>query len=243
MAATSRSHPSRSDAHSSPMCWRVLRTAAVLLSLAGVSALVAVPAVAEGAAKPAITTPARAVRTAHVHPASALPHPGTPSCSNVSAASVSAAVGWTVPAPYAETHDIKPSAPDGDIAFVETECVYGTPTSSSGVAQVVTLCYAVASKYFTPAQVHAVIEIDLAEVSGAVVPFDGLGFPAWYYTASESGWTEHGVAGLSEPGCPACAQPTDAYGVIFGVFVQHLASSAAVTMSTLGALAMLAGTI
>lgn len=70
----------------------------------------------------------------------------------------------------------------------------------------------------------------------------GSASPPGTAAATESGWTEQGVAGLTDSSCPTCAQPTDAYGIIFAVTMQRPETSP-LTKSKLGALAALAGTI
>jgi hypothetical protein len=157
----------------------------LLASAAGVVTL-SVPAVAYAASPPS-------------SPASG----GTPSprassiCANVSAASISAIVGYKVPAGTATVFKVKPTKANFGISGVNTVCTYGVGTTMAALLKDVSLTYEVISKPVTTAEIQQQIK---AESKGAIkytfVPYTGLGVPGFYFSLTEAGITGQGIAGV-----------------------------------------------
>jgi hypothetical protein len=101
--------------------------------------LVAVPTVAQASARPALATS---------------------SCSKVSAASVAAVVGHSVPAGTWSTHKLKATRDNDEISAVVTTCVYGSVTSLAGLGKDVVVGLEVTSKPLTGTELkHALSQV------------------------------------------------------------------------------------
>lgn len=189
---------------------RLLRSCALL---AGVSGLLVAPT-AMGA-----PVAIHAVQ-AHTRAAGAL---SASVCSKVSAGSVSAIVGYTVPAATASTREIKAIPANGGVSAVVTTCTFGPQSSLAALLKDVTLETEVTSKPLTAAEVKQ----DLAKAATGslkitVSSYSGLGVPALYFTESGSGITGAGISGIAGT-------------TIFGASVEQT-----LPMSKLAALAKLA---
>jgi hypothetical protein len=135
---------------------------------------------------------------ASVRPASAAPSASS-ICSHVSAASVSAIIGYKVPAPTASTTHLPATKKNFEISSVDTSCVYGAETSVAALKKVVILEYGVSDKAFTAAELQQSIKTSETEnpsVKLKVVPYSGLGVPAYYLTISEAGIFGQAIEGV-----------------------------------------------
>lgn len=121
-------------------------------------------------------------------------------CKNVSAASVSAIVGYTVPAPT--YYSIKEPATKKNfyISGVSGSCTYGKETSLAMIMKAVTLDVEITSKPFTAAELKE--EISSVESTSKlfhfkIKPYSGLGTPAFYFSLSEAGYFGQGISSIS----------------------------------------------
>ena len=167
---TDSSSPTRSNrsAHRFLGCRAVLFGGTVALGL------VAVPSVAWAAA-------------VHVTP---------PSPCSVSAASVSAVVGYTVPAGTLFRDNIKATKQDDEIAAVERSCIFGSETSLAALKSDVILAVEVTSKPLTGQELRFALKQATA-LKFKFVPYSGLGMKAFYYTFNLSGTPVQGLAAIS----------------------------------------------
>jgi hypothetical protein len=173
---------------------RSIRSRAALLGLAGVSALVLAPAVAQASSRPA--TSAHAV-TAHA----ATPMKSTP-CNAVNAGAVSAIVGWTVPAGVYDTSKIKATKANDGISATEADCTYGSETSLAALSKVVVLEVEVTSRAITTAEVQAQLKKAEAQAGSAKItysftPYSGLGAQAFLFKLNEDGISAEGIYAIS----------------------------------------------
>ena len=154
---------------------RSFRWRALLLGTAAALGLVAVPAVAQASS-----------RTEHV-----------PSyCNKVSAASVSAVVGHSVPAGSLFTDKIKPTKANHEISVVVWSCTYGAATSVAALAKDVVLSLEVTSKPLTGAEMQYSLS-QAEKLKMKFTPYSGLGMTAFYYTFTETGITIQGMVAIS----------------------------------------------
>jgi hypothetical protein len=126
---------------------------------------------------------------AAIRPATAAPSASS-ICSRVSAASVSAIIGYKVPTPKASTTHVPATKTNFEISSVDTSCVYGAETSIAAVKKAVILDYGVSDKAFTGAELQQSIKRSESEnpsVKLKVAPYSGLGVTAYYLTLSEAG--------------------------------------------------------
>jgi hypothetical protein len=117
-------------------------------------------------------------------------------CHKASAASVSAIVGFSVPAAAASTDDLKPTKENYEISAVVTSCVYGSETSIAALAKTVGLVYEVTSRPLTEAELkNGLVQGQKLDINA--VPYSGLGLPALYYTFTTGGVFTQGITGVS----------------------------------------------
>ncbi|HTW08322.1 MAG TPA: hypothetical protein VME46_12475 [Acidimicrobiales bacterium] len=154
---------------------RSFRSFAVLLGIASMTGPVFVPAVAQASSGPALSAAA--------------------TCSKVSAASVSAIVGFSVPAPAADTYNLKPTKQNYEISAVVTSCTYGSQTNLAALDKTVGLSYEVTSRPLTAAELKNGIA-QAHKIKMDLVPYSGLGMTAFYFTFTEGGITAQGITGL-----------------------------------------------
>lgn len=117
-------------------------------------------------------------------------------CHQVSAASVAAIVGFSVPAATPAADNLKATKQNDEISAAVTSCTYGSETSVAALAKTVGLVYEVTSKPLTTAELKKGIS-QAQKLSMSLVPYSGLGLPAVYYTFTEGGVLTQGITGLS----------------------------------------------
>lgn len=186
-----------------------------ILGIAGLLILVAVPSVAQAAP--------HSVNTRHI----AAVHETARSssvCDKVSAAAVSAIIGYKVPAGTGTTFAVKPTKANYGISGTNTVCTYGSESSMSALLKDVSLSYEVISKPLTSAEIQQSLAKASKSVKIKFTPYTGLGVPGFYFTLTEAGITGQGISGI-EGGTH-----------YFGASVE----SKTVSKSTLAALAKLA---
>jgi hypothetical protein len=136
--------------------------------------LVAVPSVAQAAA-------------AHVAP---------PARCSVSASSVSAIVGYSVPTGTFFGDTIKATKQNDEIAAVERSCIFGSETSLAALKSDVVLAVEVTSKPLTGQELRFALKQATA-LKFSFVPYSGLGMKAFYYTFNISGTSVQGLAAIN----------------------------------------------
>ena len=151
--------------------YRCARASGVFLGIAMASSLVATP-VAQASASTA--------------PSSA----GI--CGKVSTASVSAIVGYRLPAPTAGTIDLKATKQNDEISSVQTSCTYGAGTLAALPKDVV-LDYGVTSRPLTAADLEKGLS-QAQKLKITFVPYQGLGMPAYYYSFSLGAINVQGIS-------------------------------------------------
>jgi len=136
------------------------------------------------------------VVTTSVAQASSGPAPSANAiCAKVSTKSVSGIVGYDLPAPTASTIKLKATKKNDEISSVETSCTYGADTAAALPKNVV-LVYGVTSKRLTAAELKT--ELSQAQtLNMTIVPYRGLGIPAYYYVFTIGGITIRGISGSS----------------------------------------------
>ncbi|HTT59754.1 MAG TPA: hypothetical protein VMF33_06865 [Acidimicrobiales bacterium] len=177
--------------------------ASAVVVIAGASVLVASP------------IPARAV--------SRVPHASSV-CGKVSAASVSAIVGYKVPAPTTYTIALKPTKENYEVSGSDVICTYGAETSMATILKAVSLSVEIISKPLTEAQMQASIAKATKDAKFTFSAYSGLGVPAFYFKLAEAGITGQGLTVI--------ANGTHYYGASV--------ETAKITKSQLGSLAKLA---
>lgn len=151
---------------------RSLIVSALVATFAGASALVILPTAAQAASR--------------------VPHTSSV-CGKVSAASVSAIVGYKVPAPTAYTIPLKPTKVDYEVTGTDVICTYGAETSMATIVKAISLSVEVISKPLTEAEMQASIAKATKDAKFTFSAYSGLGVPAFYFKLSESGITGQGL--------------------------------------------------
>jgi hypothetical protein len=159
----------RSSRHAHP-AYRCARASAVLLGIATASTLVAAP----------------------VAQASAPKHPSEGLCGKISTASVSAIVGYTLPAPAFDSFTLPATKKNDEIRSVVTSCSYGSETSLAALPKDVIIDYVVTSRPLTKAEIKKGLAQE-QQLKMTFVPYTGLGVKAYYYSFTESGITIQGL--------------------------------------------------
>jgi hypothetical protein len=117
-------------------------------------------------------------------------------CSKVSAASVSAIVGHSVPAGSFSTYKVKATKTNDEISGVVSSCTYGTVTSLAALAKDVILSLEVTSKPLTGAELqYALNQAEKLKIK--FTPYSGLGMTAFYYTFTEGGVPIQGMDAIA----------------------------------------------
>ena len=137
---------------------RSFRWRALLLGTAAALGLVAVPAVAQASSRTELVSSY---------------------CSKVSAASVSAIVGHSVPAGSLFTDKVKPTKSNHEISAVVWSCIYGAATSAAALAKDVVLSLEVTSKPLTGAEMQYSLS-QAEKLKMKFTPYSGLGMTAFY---------------------------------------------------------------
>jgi hypothetical protein len=155
---------------------RNFRSFRLFLAVAGATVVAGAPSVAEASPGPELSAAGM--------------------CHQVSAASVGAIVGFSVPAPTASADSLKPTKENDEISAAVTSCVYGSETSVAALAKTVGLSYEVTSRPLTTAELKKGIS-QAQKLNMTMVPYSGLDFPAIYYSFTEGGVLAQGITGLS----------------------------------------------
>jgi hypothetical protein len=183
MSTTARTRPIR------PL-HRSLASRALLFGIAGVSVLIAVPAVAQAASRSGVTIQGR-------HTVAGDPRAAKSSiCDKVSAASVSSIVGWKVPRGTAGTYTVKPTKANYETSGTTTTCTYGAGLSMAAVTKMVTLSYEVISKPITLSEMQQSIAKVTKGAKFKFIAYSGLGVPGYYFILTEAGITGQGITGV-----------------------------------------------
>jgi hypothetical protein len=148
---------------------------ALLLSTAVALGLVAVPAVAQASSRPKPPSPLY--------------------CSKVSAVSVSAIMGYRLPAGSPFTDHLKATKKNDGISAVVSSCTFGAETSLASLAKDVILSFEVTSRPITGAELKKAFS-QAETLKFKFTPYSGLGMTAFYYTFREGGITVQGMAGM-----------------------------------------------
>jgi hypothetical protein len=167
-SSTASNLPNRPAYHSS-------RRRALLLGTVVALGLVAVPAVAQASLRQA---------------------PASSFCSKVSAASVSAIVGHSVPAGSFSTYKGKATKTNDEISSVVSSCSYGAVTSIALLAKVVVLSVDVTSRPLTGADLEYALS-QAQKLKIKFTPYSGLGMTAFYYTFTTGGIPIQGMDAIS----------------------------------------------
>jgi hypothetical protein len=183
MSTTARTRPT------SPL-HRSLPSRALLLGIAGVSVLIAVPAVAQAASRSGVTIQGR-------HTVAGDPRAAKSSiCDKVSAASVSSIIGYKVPPATVYTLSVKPTKENYEISGSNTTCTYGAETSMATLLKAVTLSYEVISKPITTSEMQQSIAKVSKSIKFKFTAYSGLGVPGYYFKLTEAGITGQGITGV-----------------------------------------------
>jgi hypothetical protein len=120
-------------------------------------------------------------------------------CGKVSAASVSAVVGFKVPSPTQSVLHLPATKNNYEISSVDTSCTYGAEKSLTDLAKSVTLDISVASKTLTEAEILASTKKaeELSHHAFKLTSYSGLGVPGYYLTESEDGLHIQVLSGVS----------------------------------------------
>jgi len=117
-------------------------------------------------------------------------------CSKVSAASVSAIVGHSVPAGSPFTDKVKPTKANHEISAVVSSCTYGAVTSVAALAKDVVLSLEVTSRPLTGADLKYALS-QAEKLKMVFTPYSGLGMTGFYYTFTEAGITTQGMVAIA----------------------------------------------
>jgi hypothetical protein len=117
-------------------------------------------------------------------------------CANVSAASVAAIVGHSVPAGLPSTFHVKASKANDGISAVVRSCTYGSPTSLAGIAKDVYLSSEVASRPLTGNDLKNALS-EAQKLKFKFTPYSGLGMRAFSYTFTEGSITAEVIAAIN----------------------------------------------
>ena len=121
-------------------------------------------------------------------------------CDKVSAASVSALIGYKVPAATAITYNIKPTKANYEISGTNTLCTYGSGKSMAALLKDVSLSIEVISKPLTSAEMQQSIAKASKTAKIKFTSYSGLGVPGFYFSVTEEGITGQGITGIESVG-------------------------------------------
>ena len=168
--------------------YRSRRLVALPLGI-GALVLAAAPVVVNAASRSRVTTQA---------PQSTAKSASSSICSKVSAAAVSAIVGYRVPAATTTTVHLKPTAQNFGVSGVTTLCVFGAQTSLAADKKAVTLTFEITSRALTAQDVKTQLAtLKSAGLKITVAPYSGLGVPAFLFTETAAGIKAAGIVGLA----------------------------------------------
>lgn len=183
MGTANRNRPTRSLHRSLPTC-------AVVVGALGIALLVVGSPTAQAASRSGLSTGFR-----HVAAGAAAARTSS-LCDKVSAASVSAIIGYKVPAPTSDTLTIKPEKENFEISGTDTVCTYGPETSMATILKAVSLSYEVISKPLTSAEMQESIKRASVNATFKFTTYPGLGVPGFYFSLTEAGITGQGISGV-----------------------------------------------
>jgi hypothetical protein len=153
--------------------YRCARASAVLLGFITAASLVAAP----------------------VAGASSAPKSSEGICSKISTTSVSAIVGYKLPAPSFDTLSLPATKKNDEISSVVTSCTYGSQTSLAALPKDVIIDYAVTSRPLTSAEIKKGLAQE-QQLKMTFLPYSGLGVKAYYYSFTDAGITIQGLTGF-----------------------------------------------
>jgi hypothetical protein len=109
-------------------------------------------------------------------------------CSKVSASSVSAIVGYKVPAATGTIIKEKASKKNFNIAFQTLDCTFGLDTSLAAIKKSVSVSFETLSRSLTASELKKLVTNQELKAAGLkVVSYPGLGGTSFYMTASAAG--------------------------------------------------------
>jgi hypothetical protein len=153
--------------------YRCARASAVLLGFITTASLVAAPVAGASSAR----------------------KPSEGICSKVSTTSVSAIVGYKLPAPSFDTLSLPATKKNDEISSVVSSCTYGSQTSLAALPKDVIIDYVVTSRSLTSAEIKKGLAQE-QQLKMTFVPYSGLGVRAYYYSFTDSGITIQGLTGF-----------------------------------------------
>jgi hypothetical protein len=172
--------------------YRSLRSRALLLGICVASGFVAAPAVAQATSRQAVTAQGSQLVARTARPLS------SSICSAVSAASVSALVGYSVPAATSTTTHIAATKQSYGISAVNTTCTFGAQASIAALTKDVSLTLEVTSRPFTASEMQQAFQkVANATLKIKVTPYSGLGVPGVHVTETSASITGEGIYGLA----------------------------------------------
>ena len=125
--------------------------------------------------------------------ASPVPALAASTCAKVSAASVGAVVGHTVPAGTLSTRNLRPTKANDEVSAVVTACIYGSVTSLTALGKDVVLGSEVTSRSLSGAEMMR--SLSQAQVT-KIRPYAGLGMKAFYYSFTDGSIPIQGIAAI-----------------------------------------------
>lgn len=121
----------------------------------------------------------------------------SPICSKVRAASVSAIVGYALPAATASTNTIPASTENDGISAVVTTCTFGSQASIAALKKDVVLDLEITSKPITEAEVRKQLaKSGTTTLKLDITSYSGLGAPGVYVSATGGGIHATGISGF-----------------------------------------------
>ena len=117
-------------------------------------------------------------------------------CNKVSAGSVSAVIGHSVPAGTPFTDKVKATKTNHEISGVVSSCTYGADTSLAALSKDVVLSLEVTSRPLTGADLQYTLS-QAEKLKMKFTPYSGLGMTAFYYTFAETGITIQGMVAIA----------------------------------------------
>ena len=169
---------------------RSLAHGALVLGITGGSVLLAVPKVSQAASHSVTLNQGRHTVVGHETART------SSICDKVSAASVSALIGYKVPAATAITYNIKPTKANYEISGTNTLCTYGSGKSMAALLKDVSLSIEVISKPLTSAEMQQSIAKASKTAKIKFTSYSGLGVPGFYFSVTEEGITGQGITGI-----------------------------------------------
>jgi hypothetical protein len=122
----------------------------------------------------------------------------TQTCGKVSAASVSAIVGYKVPSGIGETLSEKATKKNDDIAYQLLSCSFGSETSLAGLKKSVAVSIETLSRSLTSAELKKLVSLQHETgLNLKIEPYSGLGAAAYYMAFSDGGFRVQSIVTAS----------------------------------------------